>query len=532
MMKNKGNGGHDNSNKNEDEEGLDNTVNAAPTTSKSLRSSTSNTQESTFNEIDKVRQRRLAREEHILEMDRLRAQESRMKELENYDEWARKEEEFHLVQQKQRSAIRLVEGRERPVDVLAQNVLLFGSNDEGGGVGVKYREKYSAFDELHRLEANLDEPITLLNQLTLKELEELLVDVNVYRSLEKEAVSIVKEGKEGEGRNTIIRYWDALHVVTLDEIQYLKTGGRHDDNNNMSGGGGGSHAILVKDIRDMFVGQTMAALVQMKSDIEQKLHDGRGRGGAGSGEEVVDTDYWTLVLNQLLVHLAKLELSDIHSKMLVRQLEKLELRREELSRRQNDVEEEGGKKNKSNVDIDVEQQRDHAASAAMPLLPTGIEPDFGNLEEELGLDDEIDLSLGGGMMTSNNNTSSYAYQDKYRTRKPRYFNRVKTGYDWNAYNKTHYDHDNPPPKTVQGYKFNIFYPDLLDKSRTPQYRLEKADTDDFCILRFSAGPPYEDVAFKIINRQWNKSRKSGFRCTFERGVLSLYFNFASHWYRR
>merc|ERR1712039_452075 len=23
----------------------------------------------------------------------------------------------------------------------------------------------------------------------------------------------------------------------------------------------------------------------------------------------------------------------------------------------------------------------------------------------------------------------------------------------------HYDHDNPPPKIVQGYKFNIFYPD-------------------------------------------------------------------------
>ncbi len=48
--------------------------------------------------------------------------------------------------------------------------------------------------------------------------------------------------------------------------------------------------------------------------------------------------------------------------------------------------------------------------------------------------------------------------------KPRYFNRVKTGYDWNKYNQTHYDHDNPPPKTVQGYKFTIFYPDLIDRS--------------------------------------------------------------------
>ena len=158
-----------------------------------------------------------------------------------------------------------------------------------------------------------------------------------------------------------------------------------------------------------------------------------------------------------------------------------------------------------------------------------MEPDFGNLEEELGLDDEIDLDAVDGAAGGR---LAHSWQDKYRPRKPRYFNRVKTGYNWNAYNKTHYDHDNPPPKIVQGYKFNVFYPDLIDKTRTPQYRLEKADTDDFCILRFSAGPPYEDVAFKIINRQWNKSRKSGFRCSFERGVLSLYFNFAIHWYRR
>ena len=38
------------------------------------------------------------------------------------------------------------------------------------------------------------------------------------------------------------------------------------------------------------------------------------------------------------------------------------------------------------------------------------------------------------------------WHDKYRPRKPRYFNRVHTGYEWNKYNQTHYDHDNPPPK--------------------------------------------------------------------------------------
>ncbi len=49
----------------------------------------------------------------------------------------------------------------------------------------------------------------------------------------------------------------------------------------------------------------------------------------------------------------------------------------------------------------------------------------------------------------------YLWSDKYRPRKPRYYNRVHTGYDWNQYNKKHYDVDNPPPKTVQGYKFNV-----------------------------------------------------------------------------
>jgi hypothetical protein len=36
----------------------------------------------------------------------------------------------------------------------------------------------------------------------------------------------------------------------------------------------------------------------------------------------------------------------------------------------------------------------------------------------------------------------------------------------------HFDADNPPPKVVQGYKFNVFYPDLFDKNKAPQFVLE------------------------------------------------------------
>lgn len=63
-------------------------------------------------------------------------------------------------------------------------------------------------------------------------------------------------------------------------------------------------------------------------------------------------------------------------------------------------------------------------------------------------------------------------EGRFRDRKPIYINRVRVSCDWNnKYNQTHYNDDNPPPKTVQGYKFNIFYPDLKDKEKTPQYYL-------------------------------------------------------------
>lgn len=68
--------------------------------------------------------------------------------------------------------------------------------------------------------------------------------------------------------------------------------------------------------------------------------------------------------------------------------------------------------------------------------------------------------------------------------------------------------DNPPPKVVQGYKFNIFYPDLIDKSKAPTYKLIKqGPNEDTILLLFTAGPPYEDIAFQIVNRDWEHSHK-------------------------
>lgn len=64
--------------------------------------------------------------------------------------------------------------------------------------------------------------------------------------------------------------------------------------------------------------------------------------------------------------------------------------------------------------------------------------------------------------------------------------------EWNKYNQTHCDFDNLPSKILQGYKFNIFYFDLMHKSSAPENFLEVCtDNVDSAILRFPSGPPYE-----------------------------------------
>ena len=160
------------------------------------------------------------------------------------------------------------------------------------------------------------------------------------------------------------------------------------------------------------------------------------------------------------------------------------------------------------------------------------EKQMGKLEDgDVAFTGEVEIGGGEGEDLS----QLYWWHNKYKPRKPRYFNRVHTGYEWNKYNSTHYDHDNPPPKTVQGYKFNVFYPDLIDKSKAPTYKIERdvsSINDDTCILKISSGPPYEDVAFRIVNKEWEYSHKKGFKCTFERGIFHLYVNFKRPRYRR
>jgi hypothetical protein len=98
----------------------------------------------------------------------------------------------------------------------------------------------------------------------------------------------------------------------------------------------------------------------------------------------------------------------------------------------------------------------------------------------------------------------YLSSDKHLPRKPGVFKQVHPGCDWNHYNKKHHDTDNPTQKNVPGYEFNMFYPDLGVQTKTPSYSLTVCeDNRDFSILKFPAGPSYDDIKFKTVHKEWN-----------------------------
>ena len=75
-------------------------------------------------EIEKAKKRReeraIGKAQHEEEMAMLAWERARAE----YQDWEKKEEEFHFEQSKVRSEIRLQEGRAKPIDVLSKNLNL------------------------------------------------------------------------------------------------------------------------------------------------------------------------------------------------------------------------------------------------------------------------------------------------------------------------------------------------------------------------------------------------------------------------
>merc|ERR1711862_180241 len=109
----------------------------------------------------------------------------------------------------------------------------------------------------------------------------------------------------------------------------------------------------------------------MKQEVIDKLSP------KNNNDNIVDTDYWQTVLQHLNVYIAKAQLNDMHSKMLVHQLEILEKRREEeLALMKSSKKDSNKDDNTYALDKELDTQE---KQQQQQQLPQGItNPNFGN----------------------------------------------------------------------------------------------------------------------------------------------------------
>lgn len=81
-------------------------------------------------------------------------------------------------------------------------------------------------------------------------------------------------------------------------------------------------------------------------------------------------------------------------------------------------------------------------------------------EAEKDMDEEEELF---NVEESLPNPETYSWEDKYRPRKPRYLNKVHTGYEWNKYNQTHYEYALSSPRMAKLTELSLVRTTLLPK---------------------------------------------------------------------
>jgi hypothetical protein len=228
-------------------------------------------------ELEKVKQRRLEREREREERQSMMDLEDRQRENDKFSKWQEDEDEFHLQQARLRSSIRIVDGRAKPIDLLAKYI--------------------SAEEEMDAVE--MHEPYTYLNGLTISDLEDLLVDINVYEKID------LDRNKD---------FWADIVTIVNDELHKLRKMDVKSQYEEAAERRQGINKAVAADVQDVFKGKSSEQLSQLQVQIEQKL---------SQRTEGVDVGYWESLLSQLKAHLARARLRDKHSENLRRKLELL-----------------------------------------------------------------------------------------------------------------------------------------------------------------------------------------------------------------
>lgn len=476
--------------------------------------------------------------------------------------WVAGEDEFALKQMKHGAMIRVKENRARPIDWLAANLKMIEADAK------------SVYDDLEFDEAQEFEmpvPFAIVEELEgMKDVRELVEDIEEY-----EKVDTRMPNKE---------FWQMMRVLCMEKQNQLGSNGSGDNEDRVI-------EPVSDDIDAVLKDKTYGQLIQLEDQIHSMLE---------AKDSVVDVDFWTRLLKELVFRKAKSKLQEIHKLIISERVRKLQkVQTAEALRAKLKISsliKKGKRTAAANVPYDpamdivpplisfkqfedigvtikhytkdsfftdldqkrnavrklgfvaMKQQKDRTAYVASEFKSIDDKTSIETDPAQALYDKELARATGENEETFVSETPLPASTNPGLT-KPRYFNRVMLGYEWSKYNQTHFTSENPPPKVVQGYKFNIFYPDLINAQKAPSYKIirdaegksEKhrvalaAGESDTCIIKFTAHQQgYQDIAFRIVDKQWDNSshRGAGFKSKFENGVLQLHFRFKKVFYRK
>ena len=175
-----------------------------------------------------------------------------------YGDWQKKEEEFHLEQTMERSKIRLLGSREKPIDMIAKNILLI---DAAAHVDKRDNDtEYTTAKNVSLLELDVEirNPLSIVGELSAAELAALVDDISGYLQLEQLG-----------GRGQYAAFWVALRDVAAAELRALR--------GSADGQRRSVHSAVEKDVQELLQGKDGAQLADMEADIEKNIAQGKTR---------------------------------------------------------------------------------------------------------------------------------------------------------------------------------------------------------------------------------------------------------------
>ena len=372
-----------------------------------------------------------------------RGKAAAMAEAAQMTEWLAGEDAFALRQNKQRALLRTREGRTRAVDPLVVNLLFVEQDpEEARGDGQ---------DLMKHPNVVITDPVNYVDSLDSGILAELMASVREFVALEQHKRSRL--------------YWQ--HILALCQARIEAS--RHPT------------TAVQSQVDDALRGKKTDALRELATSIEEKLELGG-----------VDVDYWTELLHQCQLKLARAELSAMYRKV---------VRAAGSAGKSKDVTNETQSTKTREVDVDKAKPKTDTtfelydqSPAALELFRFSSSVDLRGQEQPHNRPVPDHLCSRQAFESYNADPTmpapphvpwqSDSSLSHIHPIKPRFHNKRIRRHEWNNYNRAHYSSDRGeiPPSAVVGYEFKVFYPQLAAYAHlmklgggpsTPTYKVER-----------------------------------------------------------